>query len=180
MEIYMKNLLTKILFVSLLFSAAISAGIQRKLTNWNILRNRANVNINMQTYGGQRALIHAIEKNNPERVKLLLANGADATKKDCWNWTPLMSAVQNEKNARDTVKKKEANDIIDMVLAASTNVLIKTKNGTSVLHQSNNPKIRKLMQQQTTQILNKELSEKEKLKNLDIANISQLIAKFTY
>ncbi len=102
---------------------------------------------------------------NSEIVKLLLDDGADANlhpevgyspelqanNHTCW--TALMIAAkrsQDAENAGDAVKKKEANDIIELLLAAGADPLIRAKDGTTVLEQTDSEIINEYMRKKTS------------------------------
>ena len=126
--------------------------------------------------------------DNSKMVKLLLDNRADVNIKDSRGKTALMIAAKEAQNAEKllektenaknieklTEKKKEANDIIELLLKNGADPLIKAKDGTTVLDQSNNAIIRKFMQKKIFPILNNE--EFSPLSS----NLAQLTAELTY
>ena len=159
---------------------------------------KKNHHIDSQLTNGRTLLMLASQYGKLEIVNLLLENGAKVDLKreysdweeimygaiNDWDghndWTALMHAVyyaQSLKNRGNAIEKKEANDIIELLLAAGANPLARTKDGTTALNlDKNNPIIKKFMQQKISSILN----NKEFTPLPLPCDLARLTAKFTY
>ncbi len=125
-----------------------------------------------QFFTGRTPLQLAIICNNSEIVKLLLENGAKVDLQENSNArTPLMNAAAKAQNPI----------IINLLLDAGADPLLKTKDGTTALNLGrNNPTIGKFMQKKICPKLMEVFSEEEKLQDLDKENVSNIITKLTY
>ncbi len=116
-----------------------------------LLANGNGVDINQQDRIGYTALMVAAWNGNPEVVKLLLATKkVDINQQDKWGETALMEAAAGEKNSIDLIGKQKFTNIIEQLLAAGADPLVKAEDGTAVWEQTDNETINEYMRKQTS------------------------------
>ena len=157
----MKRILKKILLISLLFSAAVPSTTQASFFSWTTLRNGAIVVTAFAVtafawkLSRQRKLNsdfwEAVRKVNVVETNRTLKSGANVNNQTKNGSTTLMYAAWKERNIKNAVRKKEVNNIIELLLKNGADPSIKAKDGTTVLDQGNNAVIIEFMKQETSQ-----------------------------
>ncbi len=104
-------------------------------------------------------LMYAAAFDHLEAVKLLLATKTvNINQQNKFGWSALMYAAEKEKNLIDNPKcQQELRNIMNLLLAAKANPLLKAKSGITVLEQGNGETVKKCMRKQISGILVEEV-----------------------
>ncbi len=119
---------------------------------------KKDANVNVQGKDGMTALMKAIWNYHLEIVKFLIEKEADVDVQDERGWTALMYAAENGKNSKNPRFQQESRNIMNLLLAAGANPLLKAKDGTTVLEQGNGETVKKCMRKTISRILVEEVA----------------------
>ena len=137
----------------------------------------AGVDINNQDCFGCTALMLAAKYGHSEVVKLLLARGAEVDRQNMFGWTALMLTGWYGM-FQHGLKKQKFTNIIEQLLVARADPLVKAKDGTTVLERTYNETINEYMRKKTSKVLKKVVASQLSLELPD--DIASLTLKFTY
>ncbi len=141
-----------------------------------LLENGASVGVRNED--GWTELMYAASNGHFKVVELLIEKKADVDVQDERGWTALMYAADNGKNSRDPKFQQEFRKIMDLLLAAKANPLLKAKDGTTVLEQGDSETVEKCMRKIIPRILVEEVAPELSL--VLPKDLADLIAKLTY
>ena len=157
----------------------LESGVVRLSEVVKLLLATNKVDINQQDNNGKTALMEAVNCGYSKIVKLLLATKkVDINQQDYNGKTTLMKAAAGwEKYPINVGIRQKFTNIIEQLLAAEADPLVKAQNGRTALD-LNNETINEYMRKQTSGILKKEVASQLSLE-LPSA-IAKLTSEFTY